>query len=347
MFTGQSPDSVGIGSIIVAHGAFAVARYSRCNFELDRIVSDIKLQFYHLPVQSAIFAWPSDPRAAQSRLQGDLDSWWTQVSRKPYVDRVESHQRQIWQLKLKIRYHTTRLLLFQPSQVIQSPPESSLGICFQSACSIIDSYEALHEGHALNHGWQTVQNIFGAGATLVYTFWTSKSVQASSSPSDLSRVLRTCSTLLGIGGEWWPSAKKASVGFGSVMDLTMRKAYTDAVHFKQPRLLPVRGPVASGPPDRSRRYQTEGFDTADVDQPTNLDSANPFGWVGEATSGQQTDSIVSDWSMDADTSLGDLPDCAPEIEDFFGQFTRAEFSWAISSSDGQQDEVSPLYDMRF
>ncbi|KAH8889008.1 hypothetical protein GQ53DRAFT_870729 [Thozetella sp. PMI_491] len=335
----------------------AAADYSRLNFQLDRIVSDTKLLFYHLPVQSTIFTWPADPRVQQRKTQAALDQWWAQTSEISSLHKVDNHQRKVWQLKLKIRYHTTKLLLFQPSQVIKTPSEASLAICFDSACSIIESYQKLYEAHALHHSWRTVQNVFAAGASIIYTFWTSKSVQRSSSAPALSKTLRTCSSLLTIGGEWWPSAKRASVRFGSVADLTIRKLYTDAAVSKQPRLLyrpDIEAPAPTMTTD-AELTQTSALDQMGGSRDGS--SMNQFGWAGDIVDPalQHGGQATAGWTALTGTTLdaeGGLPqdlslgtgmtqEYTPEIENFFAQFGRAEFSWTFRLDDEPEQDLSP------
>ncbi|TID06575.1 Positive regulator of purine utilization [Colletotrichum higginsianum] len=215
----------------------AVIKFARCQFELDRIISDIKLQLYHLPCDSTWFAPAPDPTIPQMRIKGELVAWWDRVSKEPFsFPGLDNRQRRMWQLKLKIKYHTAMVMLFQPSQAVRNPPPESLHVCFNSASSILQDYQALYEMQGLHHGWRTVQNIFAAGATLIYSFWTCPMVRQTASTADLSRSLRACSGLLTVGGEWWPSVKKGHGSFGAIVDLTIRKLYTGNAPSKNPRL---------------------------------------------------------------------------------------------------------------
>ncbi|GJD02524.1 hypothetical protein ColKHC_11349 [Colletotrichum higginsianum] len=198
----------------------AVVKFARCQFELDRIISDIKLQLYHLPCDSAWFAPAPDPTLPQTRIKGELVGWWDRVSKEPFsFPGLDNRQRRMWQLKLKIKYHTAMVMLFQPSQAVRNPPPESLHVCFDNASSILQDYQALYEMQGLHHGWRTVQNIFAAGATLIYSFWTCPMVRQTASTADLSRSLRACSGLLTVGGEWWPSHMQgSSLGMGTAQD---------------------------------------------------------------------------------------------------------------------------------
>lgn len=336
------------------------ALYSLNQFKLDRIVSEIKLHFYHLPVKSSVFSWPSEPQRLQEDIQDSLVRWWDASSSESYAERFDSRQRQIWYLKLNIRYHTTRLLLFQPSQVIRSPTENSLSTCFHSACSILDSYRALHDLHALHHGWRTVQNVFAAGATLIYSFWTSRTVQQNPSTADISRNLRTCSNLLTVGGEWWPSAKRASGSFGLVADLTIQKLYTNVMVSKHPRLFITR----------ESRWRPQSENRNDTILTDISESAFFARTEGDSLSsrlqthcaeieGAFPQSGSSDWNILAEAATTANPATpedisylaagdealvyAPEIENFFSGFDRAEFSWGFTLGTEHHQEDADFF----
>ncbi|KAF4981502.1 hypothetical protein FZEAL_2687 [Fusarium zealandicum] len=314
----------------------AVTQYSTYGYKLDRIVSDIKLHLYHLPGDSSWFPWPANPVQHQQRIREALNKWWEDVSQDSFdYPSLENRQREVWRLKLKIKYHTAMVLLFQPSQVIRTPSTEGLQICFEGSSNILDGYQRLHDLHSLHHGWRAVQNIFAAGATLIYSFWTSQHVQKNASTTHLSKDLRTCSSLLTIGGEWWPSAKNGQKSFGSVADLTMRKLYMEDAPSKAPRLSLhssaagrcSRGAERNEPheghitvlPDTQALEGLEHLplgETEDTWQemgvPIGEDSANQAMWYGidMARTGQGTD-------------------FAPEIEMFLADFDRSEFTWSF------------------
>ncbi|KAM0545332.1 hypothetical protein ACHAPJ_011404 [Fusarium lateritium] len=304
----------------------AVTHYSAHNFKLDRIVSDIKLHLYHLPGDSSWFPWPENPTEQQNRIKDTLNSWWEEASHDPFdFPSLESRQREVWRLKLKIKYHTTMVLLFQPSQVIRQPIPEALQICFDSAASILDGYRRLHDLHSLHYGWRAVQNIFAAGATLIYSFWTSQSVRKKASQTDLSRNLRSCSTLLTIGGEWWPSAKDGQTSFGSVADLTMRRLYMEDVSNKAPRLS-LHSSATDQPRERSESMVHGAQSTENLDQPQPTE-ADPV-WQGlELNVEENPDQFL--WP-------GTEPGFDPEIEMFLADFNRSDFTWNFPLN-GNQD----------
>ncbi|EXF75657.1 hypothetical protein CFIO01_04590 [Colletotrichum fioriniae PJ7] len=313
----------------------AVLRYARHQFELDRLVSDVKQQLYHLPCDSSWFPIPRNPTDQQGRIKQELVIWWRKVSEESFdFPGVDNRQRRIWKLKLKIKYHTTMVMLYQPSQVIRNPTPESLQICFNNASSILQDYQMLHDMQGLHHGWRTVQNIFAAGATLIYSFWTCPVVRQSASTADLSKSLRACSGLLAVGGEWWPSVKRGQRSFGAIVDLTVRKLYTGNMPSKNPRLfMPLNAedgettiensegaPVydASGQQSDLSHIALNGADApwhqmagASVE----LSNAHdPVHWQG----------VYPDPTFHSTTT-----DYVPEIETFLADFDKSEFSWSF------------------
>jgi hypothetical protein len=206
----------------------AVVRYSTCQFELGRIVSDIKLRLYHLPGALTALAFTDDHFSARDRIEGNLKGWLGRMlsAMDPGLAGIDTRQRRIWQCKLQAGYHTAAVLLFQPSQVIRVPGPEQLMKSYEHACAIIENYQRLQDLRGLHYGWRAVHNIFAAGATVIYCFWMSAAVRQNSVATDLAKTLRACTNLLTLGGEWWPSARKGQHGFGSVVDLTVQRLFS-------------------------------------------------------------------------------------------------------------------------
>ncbi|KAI8656220.1 Fungal-trans domain-containing protein [Fusarium sp. Ph1] len=307
----------------------AVTRYASYTYKLDRIVSDIKLHLYHLPGDSSWFPWPENPVEHQQRIKQTLDTWWQEAYQDEFdFPSLDNRQREVWRLKLRIKYHTATVLLFQPSQVVRNPSAQALQLCFDSSSRILEGYERLHDLHSLHHGWRAVQNIFAAGATLIYSFWTSLQVRKKASTASMSKNLRTCSSLLTIGGEWWPSAKSGQRSFGPVADLTMRKLYMDDSPFKAPRL--SQHSTAAGHftrrvegPETEDECITVLRDSQALEGINQLPLEEPDGaWQGvTVASGHDQD-------MWHGIEIG-RPDFVPEIEMFLADFDRSEFTWSF------------------
>ncbi|KAF4441025.1 aconitate hydratase 1 [Fusarium acutatum] len=307
----------------------AVTRYSSYHFRLDRIVSNIKLHLYHLPGDSSFFPWPDNPTEQQARIQQTLQNWWQEVSSDAFeYPSLDNRQREVWKIKLGLKYHTTMVLLFQPSQVIRQPASEALQACFDSAAGILDGYQRLHDLHGLHFGWRAVQNIFAAGATLIYSFWTSQAVREKASPDTMSKNLRSCSTLLTIGGEWWPSARNGQASFGSVADLTMKRLYVANASNKAPRLSLQQ--TASGRPRHG----------ADIDAP----GTSPQPQFSNENGQSAVVDTSSAW-QNLDLDVGGNPDqfdwpsieggFDPEIEMFLEDFNRSDFTWSFPLNDNQ------------
>lgn len=345
--TSSTSDRMMLGSF-----QMAVLRYSSYRFRLDRIISDIKSHLYYLPSKSSQTLASVSPDSHQSNIRLELDSWWeeTVLGLATISSGVGARQKSIWRLKLEIRYHLALVLLYQPSQEIRNPSQDHLLQCFSSACSILDQYQALYEGKALYHGWFTVQNIFAAGATLVYSFWTSPAVRRDATGTQLLRRLRTCSNLLSAGGEWWPSARKGLDSFGSVVDLTIQRLYDgDNVVAKQRRLT---GPGETGGPRISslphgisegealhaaQHHASSSSVVAALSQPWTqpyefAHDTGPDSWT--STTGDLENNPRRSFTAISDGNPQDSsePGLFPEIEDFLADFNRSEFSWNFPMS---------------
>lgn len=320
----------------------AVTRYSTSQYELDYIISDIKLHLYHLPGARTSFALPNDPWQHQSRIKGTLSDW---KSRIPSVDDedlrgIDRRQRQIWHLKLEIRYHTAMLLLYQPSQAIRDPNPDQLITCYSHASSVLKIYQSLHDIEGLHFDWRSVHSIFAAGATVVYCFWMSSSVRQSVVPSELTRSLRTCSSLLALGGEWWPSAKRGQSSFGPVVDLTVERLFMEQGSSKMPRLSGAASSERLMTSSHHLLRNTGTLPAPGLSMQTSLPPSNPedveSSWVPPQDDtwhqegiayGSHADNLVPGSEM--------LSEAVPEIESFLADFDRSNFSWTFPLDDSQ------------
>ncbi|RWA09496.1 hypothetical protein EKO27_g5610 [Xylaria grammica] len=301
-----------------------VELFSAFRFELDEIISDIKTQLYLLPKRSVRFPLPSNPSDDQKRISDGLQSWW---------DNSSAHSNEfsaVWRVKLQIKFHTTRILLFQPSQAIRNPREESLQAVFGSASAILQGYQKLHDCHGLHYGWRDVQNIFAAGAALIYSFWTSAAVQHNANSIALSRDLRTCSSLLSVGGEWWPSVKKSLVNLGSIIDLTIQRLYTSGPRSKRSRppvQQPSSPPMIGNAPD-VERAEALAENTNDV-YGYHLRRENDSRIGGSANDWVAMDSVgagdTGHWPAGCNSEASE--GIAPEIENFLADFDGSNFSW--------------------
>lgn len=326
--------------------------YSRFNFELQQIVSDIKTSLYHLPKKSKYYSSTVHPYLAQTQISTSLNTWWDQVQDENFETLgVEAHQAHVWKIRLRVRYHKTAILLFQPSQTIRNPPDPSIEIVFACATSILEDFQLLYDSGALDFGWRSVQGIFSAGATLVYAFWTCRSVQETVDATGISQSLRTCLGLLAISGEWWRSARASQAVFGPVVDLTIQKIHSRPPRAKQPRLDSFRANQIRSTikPHTSRANE--------VAKPSSTSAAGEASWTPAGSSAQnlisraglpssnadllgesQNDTWMSSshgvsvshdasvtWDTDPTMDAGEFP----EIEEFLTDFDRSHFHWNL------------------
>lgn len=207
----------------------AIAAFAIHRFRLDPIISEIKLLFYHLPSQISAYSWPADHQATQNAIRQRLQDWRREISSllnmvpQDMVD--EDHQLHMhrYDLTAQSQFFAAMILLYQPSQMIPHPGEEALLICYQCAASRINIYNSLYNADGLFQSWRNVQGVFSSGATMIYCLWTSNSVQNSVPLSRAMTDLRTCTNLLSVGGEWWPSVKRGKETFGRAMDALLKK----------------------------------------------------------------------------------------------------------------------------
>lgn len=291
----------------------AVTEYIRYQFLIDRVISEVKLLFYHLPKKTADSAWsiwPQHPSSHKERLESALYEICMAFTSNAFFSRTIHDQRtQIFLAKLTIKYHMSLILLHQPSQVIRQPASSALRTCFTSALTVLDSYQKLSDLRALHYGWREVQHIFAAGATVVYSFWTCEAVRREADAGGLSKRLRVATRLLTLGGEWWGSVKRGLDVFGAVADSTVQRVPLERGQAKAPRL------SVDGSRKRHDVVETGllGANEPPLESPL---SSNRDPWVELYPETEPMDSLF-----------------APEIDSFLANFDNAEFTWNFPLDD--------------
>ncbi|RDW61670.1 hypothetical protein BP5796_11562 [Coleophoma crateriformis] len=213
----------------------ATLSYSIQSFKMARFISRIKSTFYRLPVYIGNLDGGQDFTCIQDQLRDGLGQWLAE-SLEAVTKDVSADQRLRLTTKLQIQYHGAMCLLHQPSQVIAHPNDSSLQICFSSATKRLRLFETLYDSGALCHSWRTVQDIFLAGATVMYCVFISLAVRQSVSVSTLSRDFRACSSMLSVGGEWWPTVRKAKFSLerlsNHILDMLAETSRSDSAELR-------------------------------------------------------------------------------------------------------------------
>lgn len=189
---------------------------SIAHFKWASTISTTKQRFYRL-------RRGSEPERSihetQRELKGQLDNWLEQTLLT--VDTLPPTHRARFKTKFKIDYHFAVGLLHQPSQSCTRPSDSALRICLESAKSRIRLSDALYRQNSLILHWPSTHGIFLAGATYVYSIWASSEIRSCVSPAEVAADFRLCSSLLALGGEWWPVAQKGKRSFERLADATL------------------------------------------------------------------------------------------------------------------------------
>lgn len=223
----ETTSSEGCDRPDMANLANSTLAYSLHRFCLDKTISKIKLSLYHLPSMANTSVGSSD-YDAQKRLHHELKEWAAGIQPVCMQLQVSEPERQRWRLHLEALYYAALVLLFQPSQIFPTPTNEHTNLCFNAAADQLSCYNALYESDMLQVDWKTVRSIFACGATIIYCFWTSRSVQNSAAVAHLASSLRMCSTLLIVGSVWWPSVRRGTASFERLVELTLRKANSNS-----------------------------------------------------------------------------------------------------------------------
>ncbi|KAH8704854.1 putative Zn(II)2Cys6 transcription factor [Talaromyces proteolyticus] len=198
-------------------------------FKLDRHISEIKLLFYHLPNNNQVFTFSRDHAADQIRIKASLDDWFAKIKNTCSSFNIhnatgrESSKLHCKRLKLEVLYYGAVALLYQPSHALPQPTQTALHFCYESACKRLHIYNHLNDIQNLYFNWRNIHGIFASGATIIFCFWSSPEIQLIIPFSDALRDLRTCSNLLSIGGQWWPSVRGGKDSFDRIVDLTVKR----------------------------------------------------------------------------------------------------------------------------
>ena len=193
--------------------------YSIHLFKMAQLASRIKTLFYRLSQPPDGTPWATDIAAAQKQLRNDLEQWVAEVP--SVVLFVPAELKLRLTTKLQLHYHGTMCLLHQSSQAIVQPSDQALEMCYYHAAERLRLYESLYESGGLVFSWRTVHDIYLAGTTVMYSVWVSSAVRANISLPVLASICRRCSSLLSVGGEWWPVTRKSKLSLERLASRTI------------------------------------------------------------------------------------------------------------------------------
>lgn len=189
---------------------------SIAHFEWAVILSETKQRFYRL--------LPGDGTQAsiqemQDQLQAQLERWLDKSLAT--VGSLPSSHRERLATKFKIDYHFALGLVYQPSRSCPRPDDRALGLCFNSAKQRIRLFDSLYCQNSLTLSWPMTHGALLAGATYIYSIWASTTIRSSVSPAEVAGDLRLVSSLLALGGEWYPLAQRGKKSFEQLSDSTL------------------------------------------------------------------------------------------------------------------------------
>lgn len=190
--------------------------FSVAHFEWAMMISETKQRLYRL--------LPGDEpqievQDIQRQLQSRLELWLNKSL--PLVASVPSINRERLSAQLKIDYHFALGLIYQPSRSCPHPSDRALETCFSSAKQRIRLFDLLYCQNNLTFNWPGTHGAFLAGATYIYSIWASTAIRSSVSPAEVAGDLRLVSSLLALGGEWYPLAQRGKKSFEQLADSTL------------------------------------------------------------------------------------------------------------------------------
>ncbi|EHK44761.1 hypothetical protein TRIATDRAFT_181798, partial [Trichoderma atroviride IMI 206040] len=237
-------------------------------------------------------------------------------------------------------------------QRLQEWREEALLICYQCAVSRINIYNSLYNADGLFQSWRGVQGVFSSGATMIYCLWTSSSVQKSVPLSKAMTDLRTCTNLLSVGGEWWPSVKRGKETFGRAMDALLKKldesrapSRTKSKVRSHDERLVRNAPEQSDGESANYESLTPATSTQskDVDSFWGISPALPSGFNDFSQNDASTNYGTTDWTaldkysdlslqfnqQDVDSAVSEVntENLDSTVEAFISEFLRNDTAW--------------------
>lgn len=174
---------------------------------------------------------------------------------------------------------------------------------------------------------------------MIYCLWTSNLVRKSITPAEAMRDLRTCTNLLSVGGEWWPSVKNGKESFVRAMDALLRTLETTTqANVSRDDQPPAqrRHIVSRLQGDDSFTHPTAGIEADMIEQdiqrtfPTATDDPAQF-------SRMQSDFAATDWTIlddpafhhDTHGMLGSYTEHGTDstVEAFIAEFLENDTAW--------------------
>jgi hypothetical protein len=225
---------------------------SIAHFEWASIISETKQRFYRLlPANGSL----ESIQEIQHQLHRRLERWLEQSL--GLLPALPSAHREKMATKFKIDFHFAVGLIYQPSRSCPQPNDGALRLCFESAKHRIRLFDSLYCQNNLTLNWPRTHGAFLAGATYIYSIWASTAIRSSVSPAEVAGDLRLVSSLLALGGEWWPVAQRGKKSFEQLADSTLNALLSRGIGLGPQEQLPPTLDPSSMPVDDSQWMDVE------------------------------------------------------------------------------------------
>ncbi|KAG6355141.1 hypothetical protein INS49_004222 [Diaporthe citri] len=170
--------------------------------KLRQIQSRTQKIFYPIKVADAID--PNNLKQERQSLRFMLDDWITGAPRNS-KSTPATFQSPDW---FQIAYSHGLLLLYRPSPACPAINLESLQICADSAISLISSYSSLYAKNKITYTWISLQSLFMASVTMLYTLWVSPQTRKSTRKVVVQSNVRSCLALFDAMEHHLPLAKR-------------------------------------------------------------------------------------------------------------------------------------------
>ncbi|KAK2761926.1 fungal specific transcription factor domain-containing protein [Colletotrichum kahawae] len=126
------------------------------------------------------------------KMRDRIDEWLRKI---PAGDKLSSLDKTVVET-FELTHHTALFRLYRPSLNNPSPSGTQLLAAAQSATKMIHLYREFFRRKRLTIYWQSVENVFSAGTTLMFAYTNSAGVREAISFQSFQSLVNTCSSVL-------------------------------------------------------------------------------------------------------------------------------------------------------
>ncbi|KAF0323185.1 fungal specific transcription factor domain-containing protein [Colletotrichum asianum] len=149
-------------------------------------------------MQQVLYEKPSSPYSPvpmddwQPKMRDRIDEWLRNI---PAGDNLNSLDKTVVET-FELTHHTALFRLYRPSPNNPNPSGTQLLAATQSATKMIHLYREFFRRKRLTIYWQSVENVFSAGTTLLFAYTNSAEVREAISSQSFQSLVNTCSSVL-------------------------------------------------------------------------------------------------------------------------------------------------------